>query len=122
MSVSEERSSGSLAGAISTAIVRQFSEFVGRGPTRARTTIVEDTVTVVVRDMLTKAERKLIADGQSDTVLLLRVKFQQSMRADLIAAVEMLTERKVLAFMSGNDLEADAAAEVFLLEPALASV
>jgi uncharacterized protein YbcI len=115
------RSSGdgtaqSTAAAISAAVVRLFREYMGRGPTKARTTIDRDTVTVVLRDMLTRGERKLIDDGETETVLALRTKLQKTMRDDLVSAVEMLTERKVIAFTSGNDLEADVAAEVFLLQ------
>jgi hypothetical protein len=35
----------------------------------------------------------------------------------MVAAVEGLTERKVIAFMSENHIEPDMAAEVFVLEP-----
>jgi uncharacterized protein YbcI len=107
----------SATAAISDAVVRLFREYMGRGPTKARTTIDRDTVTVVLRDMLTRGERKLIDDGELETVLALRIKLQKTMRNDLVSAVEMLTERKVIGFMSGNDLEADIAAEVFVLEP-----
>ena len=40
------------------------------------------------------------------------------MRADLSAAVETLTERKVIAFMSDSQLERDYSVEVFVLEAA----
>jgi hypothetical protein len=39
------------------------------------------------------------------------------MREDLISAVERLTERKVIAFMSENHIDPDMAAEIFVLEP-----
>jgi hypothetical protein len=39
------------------------------------------------------------------------------MRDDLVAAVEGLTERKVIAFMSENHVDPDMAAEIFVLEP-----
>jgi hypothetical protein len=38
------------------------------------------------------------------------------MSVELIAAVERLTQRTVQAFMSANHAEADAAAEIFLLD------
>ena len=108
---------GSVASAISNGIVQTFAEYVGRGPTRARTTIDSDTVTTVLGGILTKAEQRLIGDGEGAMVLMLRQKYQQTMRDDLIAVVEAATERQVVAFMSGNDLDADAAGEVFSLEP-----
>ena len=41
------------------------------------------------------------------------------MRSDLVAAVERLTERKVIAFMSDNHIDPDVGTETFLLQPAL---
>jgi uncharacterized protein YbcI len=51
---------GRLPAAISTAVVRVFSEHTGRGPTEARTTIDGETVVVILRDSMTKAERSLV--------------------------------------------------------------
>ena len=39
------------------------------------------------------------------------------MREELVGAVERLSERKVIAFMSDNHIDPDMAAEVFVLEP-----
>jgi uncharacterized protein YbcI len=111
------QSRGALSTTVSTAIVQLFAEYTGRGPTRARTTIADDTVTVVLRDCQTKAEKRLIADGELATVADLRLTFQKTMREDLIGTVELLLERKVIAFMSGNDIEADISCEVFVLGP-----
>lgn len=112
-----ETSDGPLTAAISNAVVGLLREFTGRGPTQARTTIGADTIVVTLRDSLTKAERTLAARGQSIEVLAMRRAFQDTMRADLVAAVERLTERKVDAFLSDNLYEPDVAVEVFLLEP-----
>jgi uncharacterized protein YbcI len=68
-------------------------------------------------DLLTKTERKLVEDGKTDTVIRLRHEVQATMREDLVAAVEMLTQRKVIAFMSANHVEPDMAIEAFVLEP-----
>jgi uncharacterized protein YbcI len=43
------------------------------------------------------------------------------MRSDCVAAIEDLTGRTVIAFMSANHIDPDLAAEVFVLEPATAS-
>ena len=47
----------------------------------------------------------------------MRHRFQLAMREDLVGAVELATERKVIAFMSDNHIDPDMAAEVFVLEP-----
>jgi hypothetical protein len=38
------------------------------------------------------------------------------MRPELVGAVERLTKRNVVSFMSANDIGPDAAAEIFLLD------
>jgi len=112
---------GQIAAAISTAVVHVFAEHTGRGPTRARTTIDGETVVVVLRDAMTKAAQSLVEAGRHAEVLLLRRTFQETMRDDLVAVVEHLTERSVQAFMSANHVAPDAAAEVFLLDPKIAA-
>jgi uncharacterized protein YbcI len=108
---------GPLASAISNTVVRVISECTGRGPTRARTYMHDDLITVVVQDTLTKGERSLVADGKSDVVLAMRHEFQDTMRRKLIAGVEELTGRKVIALFSADHIEPDAALESFLLAP-----
>jgi uncharacterized protein YbcI len=111
-----ERTSGSLAADISRLIVRLVAEYTGRGPTKARTTIRNDTIICVTQDNMTKAERRLTAEGETDLVVTIRRKFQTTMREDLVGGVELLTGRKVLSFMNDHDGEADYAAEVFILD------
>ena len=113
---------GALAAAISTAVVRIMSEHTGRGPTKARTSIADDLIVVVLQGTLTQAERSLEAAGESESVLKTRALHQQTMRSDLVAAVERLSDRTVLACMSANHLEPDIAAEIFVLAPERQSV
>jgi uncharacterized protein YbcI len=108
---------GSKHAAISNLIVRTMSEYTGRGPTKARTHIHDDVVTVMLQDTLTKGERSLAEGGQEDLVLSMRKAFQRTMRDDLVAGVEGILGRKVLAFFSDNSIDPDCAAEVFLLAP-----
>lgn len=111
---------GPLASAISNKVVRVISDYTGRGPTRARAYMHDDLIAVVVQDTLTKGERSLVADGKADVVLAMRQEFQDTMRRDLIAGVEELTGRRVIAFFSANHIEPDAALESFLLAPHVA--
>jgi uncharacterized protein YbcI len=113
------RDHGPIAAAISTAVVRLFSEHTGRGPTKARTTVDGDLVVVILRDSMTQGERALVHGGKHAEVLRLRRAFQDTMREDLIVVVERVTERNVQAFMSANHIEPDAAAEIFLLDRAV---
>ncbi len=108
---------GSKAAAISNHVVRTMSEYTGRGPTKGRTHINDDVVTVVLRDTLTKGERSLVGDDLDGLVLTMRKAFQGTMRHDLISGVEEILGRKVIAFMSDNHIDPDIAVEVFLLAP-----
>ena len=114
----EHRQSGTLSAAISNAVVGLLHDYTGRGPTRARTTIGADTIVVTLRDSLTKAERTLAGRGQATEVLAMRRAFQDTMRDDLVAAVEQLTGRTVEAFLSDNLSQPDVAVEIFLMNPA----
>ena len=109
---------GAKSAAISNHVVRTISDYTGRGPTKARTYINDNVVTVVLHDTLTKGERSLVADDLDALVLAMRKAFQGTMRQDLIAGVERILGRAVTAFMSDNHIDPDAAVEVFLLAPA----
>ena len=111
------RDDGTVSAAVSNAVVGLVRQCTGRGPTQARTSISRDLVSVVMADTLTKAERRLADDGKADLVLQIRHEFQKTMRDDLVAAVEAITEREVVAFMSDNHIDPDMAVESFVLRP-----
>ena len=97
--------------------VQKYGDTPGRGPTRARTSIRDNLVVVLLEDTLTKGERRLVAQGRDIRVLDYRAEFQAAMREDAIAKIEELTGRRVTAFMSANHIDPDLAAELFVLEP-----
>jgi uncharacterized protein YbcI len=111
------RDDGTVSAALSNAVVGLVREYTGRGPTKARTSISRDLVSVVMADTLTKGERRLVENGKADLVLEIRQEFQRAMRHDLVAAVETITEREVVAFMSDNHIDPDMAVESFVLRP-----
>jgi len=108
---------GALNAAISETIVRLVAETTGRGPTKARTTIDRDLIVVVLQNSLTPGERYLADSHRGEQVLDMRRAYQDAMSADCIAAIEDLTGRTVLAFMSANHIHPDLAAETFILKP-----
>jgi uncharacterized protein YbcI len=71
-----------------------------------------------MEDTLTKGERSLANSGKDEMVMDIRRCYQMTMRESLVASVEGLTGRKVIAFMSTNHIEPDMAVEIFVLEPA----
>ena len=102
---------------ISTSAVQLMHEYTGRGPTKAKTMVNENLVTILLADTLTKGERKLVEVGKSERALQVRHDYQMAMRDDLVALVEGELQRKVVAFMSQNHIDPDLAVEVFVLEP-----
>ena len=116
MSPDEPRTDGPVSAQITRAVVGVFRDYTGRGPTKARTFLNENTVHVLLEDTMTTAERQLALDGEEEFVLDIRRKFQKTMRDDLVAAIEELGGRKVVAFMSDNTIEPDMALESFVLE------
>jgi uncharacterized protein YbcI len=112
-----ERSSGSsLQTAISTAIVGFMREYTGRGPTKARTTIRDNVVVVMLEQTLTKGEQVLVRKGRTEQVLALRHEYQEAMRDESSAKIAELTGRNVIAFMSANHIDPDLASEIYVLD------
>ncbi len=102
--------------AISNAFVGLLREYTGRGPTKARTTIRDNTVVVMLEQTLTKGEQVLVDKGRGENVLALRHEYQEAMREESSNQVAELTGRNVLAMMSANHLDPDLAAEIYVLD------
>jgi uncharacterized protein YbcI len=101
---------------IATSAVRLIHDYTGRGPTKAKTTINESVVTILLADTLTTGERTLVDHGHANLVLQVRHDYQTAMHEGLIEIVERELDRKVIAFMSQNHIDPDLAVEVFVLE------
>jgi uncharacterized protein YbcI len=108
---------GSVTAAISNATVKLLHAYTGRGPTKARTYVNENLITVVLEDTLTMGERSLVRNGEVDLVMATRKAFQRTMGPELVAAVERESGRKVYAFLSDNRADPDVAVESFVLVP-----
>jgi uncharacterized protein YbcI len=117
MSAGRGQPNGQLSAAISNTVVQALARTTGRGPTKARTTIGENSVFVVLQDSLTLGEQTLTDAGQGQVVLDLRRRWQGVMEVDVSREIEELTGRKVVGFMSDNHIDPDLAVEVFVLEP-----
>jgi uncharacterized protein YbcI len=103
---------------IATSAVQVLHQYTGRGPTKAKTTIGDTLVTILLADTLTTGERTLVEHGHAERVILTRHDYQIAMRDDLVGIVERELDRNVIAFMSQNHIDPDLAVEVFVLEPA----
>ncbi len=104
--------------AISNEMVRIYKDQFGRGPTKTRTNWSgPDVVVVTLEDTFTPAERSLRRLGEHERLRELRMLFQYAEIGVFCAPIERLTGRKVKAFLSGIDTEADLACEMFILHP-----
>lgn len=101
---------------ISNAIVGLLREYTGRGPMKARTTLRDNLVVVLLEQTLTKGEQVLVQKGRGENVLTLRHEYQEAMRDEASAKVAEITGRNVIAMMSANHLDPDLGVELFVLD------
>jgi uncharacterized protein YbcI len=103
--------------AISEALVSLHREYYGKGPTKAKTFLVDDTVLCMLRGGFTVVEKTLIDDGRQQAVHDIRQSFQAAMQERFTNAVQDALGRRVIAYMSQVHHEPDISAELFVLEP-----
>ena len=108
---------GEMLSQISRGIVRLHREYYGKGPTKAKTYAVNDTVICMLRGGFTTAEQTLIDDGKADDVERIRRSFQRTMERQFTSVVEEATGRSVIAYMSQVHSSPNMAVELFVLEP-----
>jgi uncharacterized protein YbcI len=109
---------GELNAALTSAIVGIHTNHLGRGPSSALTFHNENVVAVLMRDVMTQVEKTLSRSGSGQAVSDMRHLYQQTMADEFKAAVERLTGRQVVAFISGNHIDPDIAVELFVLDGA----
>jgi len=102
-------------------LVQLHSRYYGKGPTKAKTHLVDDTVVSILRGGFTRVERTLVDTGELESVYQMRRSFQQAMESEFRQVVEDATGRKVIAYMSSINVDPDLAVEIFALEPIEAS-
>ena len=104
--------------AISNEMVRLYKQQFGRGPTKTRTDWAgSDVIVVTLEETFTPVERSLRRLGKHQELRDLRMLFQYAEAETFCEPIERLTGRKVRAFISGIDTEADLATELFVLHP-----
>jgi len=102
---------------ISTGLVQLHSRYYGKGPTKAKTHMVDGTVVSILREGFTTVERTLLDTGKVESVYQMRRSFQQAMEDEFRSVVEDATGRNVIAYMSSIHVDPDLAVELFVLEP-----
>src|SRR3712207_8665426 len=83
----DERGQGLLA-RLSNEMVRAQKEFFGKGPTQAKSYLLDDLLIIVMRGGLTTAEQTMLQFGHPDLVRQFRQLFQNEMTEHLTSMVE----------------------------------
>jgi uncharacterized protein YbcI len=102
---------------VTRGMVSLHRRFYGKGPTRAKSYVVDDTVICLLEGGFTTVERTLIEEHDVDAVLQVRRSFQRAMEDHFTEVVESALGRKVVAYMSQIHADPDLAVELFVLEP-----
>lgn len=108
--------------ALANAVAGLYRRHIGRGPAAVEAFHTGATIVVMLAGALTPAERTLADSGRHRPVLSVRAALHDTMSADLIAAVEALTGRRVAASMAANHIAPDVSAELFVVDRPLPSV
>jgi uncharacterized protein YbcI len=109
---------GHLVLELSNAIVRVHKQLAGKGPTKARSYLLQDLVVVLLEGGFTRSEQTLHESGHDRELQLVRMAMQQTAETALRAVVEEVLGRRVRSTMSANDPRNGYQVEIFVLEPA----
>jgi uncharacterized protein YbcI len=124
-SVNTQSSNGDLSGgellaAISNRIVAILRDRYGRGPMKAKTYALDDIVVCVMRGSgFTPMEQTMMDSGEPESVVAMREDFQRVMAQRYKQAIEELTNRRVLAFLSQAHVDPDLTLEIFFVDKPL---
>jgi uncharacterized protein YbcI len=101
---------------ITRGLAQLHTEYYGKGPTKGRTYMVDDTVVCFLHGGFTTVERTLIDGGRAGAVHEIRRSFQMAMETPFRDVVENATKRKVIAYLSQIHHNPDLAVEFFMLD------
>jgi uncharacterized protein YbcI len=119
----EDPRSDSTLRELSKAMVKLYKEQFGRGPETVWTRYSgPDAILTVLGNSLTPVERTMLQMGEEQRLRDIRTMFQHATESKFRAAVEEITGRRVIGFMSGIDVHNDLSSEVFTLEPEAAAL
>ena len=108
---------GEQLAAVTNGIVQLFREYYGRGPTKAKSYLLDERIVVcVLEDTMTTVEQTLVKNGHHPMVREVRLTFQEAMAAQFTGVVEKAMGRSVAAYHSQLTMEPDMGFEFFVLE------
>jgi uncharacterized protein YbcI len=107
---------GEQLAAVTNGIVKLFRDYYGRGPTKAKSYILDDRIVVcVLEDTMTRVEKTLVDNGHGGKVREMRLTFQEAMAHEFKQCVRDCMDREVMAYHSQLTLDPDLGFEFFVL-------
>ena len=108
---------GEQLAAVTNGIVKLFRDYYGRGPTKAKSYLLDDRILVcVLENTMTRVEKTLADNGQGGKVRELRLTFQEAMAHEFKQCVRDCLHREVAAYHSQLTLDPDIGFEFFVLD------
>jgi uncharacterized protein YbcI len=100
-------------------MVALHERYHGRKPATARTQMMgDDMLACLLGDVYTDIEKTMIELQRQAVVHETRSTFQHTMERRFISAVERITDRRVIEFISAHHVGPDIELELFVLAPA----
>ena len=112
----ELESGGRMLAQLSNEMVRVMKRSFGKGPTSAKSYMLDDLLIVVMRGGMTTAEQTMKDLNQEDRVREFRQTFENEMADHLSARVAEITGRKVVTYQSQIMFDPDLIVEMFVFE------
>jgi uncharacterized protein YbcI len=116
----ERQPRGDLLLRLSNEMVRAQKRCFGKGPTSAKSYILDDLLITVLRGGITTAEHTLVDAGHEDQVRDFRQAFENEMAEPLTRIVEEITGGNVVNFQSQVMFDPDLVVEIFVFDQPLA--
>jgi uncharacterized protein YbcI len=113
----QDARTGEQLSAATNGIVQLFRGYYGRGPTKAKSYLLDDRILVcVLEDTMTKVERTLADNGHGSKVREVRLTFQEAMADEFKKVVADAMGRTVVGYHSQLTLDPDIGFEFFVLD------
>jgi len=108
---------GEQLAAATNGIVKLFRDYYGRGPTKAKSYVLDDRILVcVLEETMTRVEQTLVENGNGDKVRDVRLTFHEAMAEEFMGEVSRCMGRNVITYHSQLTLDPDIGFEFFVLE------
>lgn len=100
---------------IANGVAQVYKDVYGRGPQKISATVTPDVVFVVLEDVNTPGQNKLVDLGELRLLDTVHSRLQRAIEGDLIAVIESVLDREVRSYVPGYNGADNTATDTFLL-------